>query len=66
MKICIIGSSGHVNYVLEDIKKRPDIKIEAIAPGPGEEAVQGLCEKLKTLGFGRNEWMGLGLDAPCP
>lgn len=50
MKICIIGSSGHVNYVLEDLKKRPDIKIVGIAPGPKEEGVYGLFEKLKSLG----------------
>lgn len=50
MNVCIIGSSGHVNYVLEDLKQRPDIEISGIAPGPEEEGVHNLFEKLKTLG----------------
>jgi predicted dehydrogenase len=50
LKICIIGSSGHVNYVLDDIKERPDIEICGVAPGPEEEGVKGLFEKLKSLG----------------
>lgn len=50
LKICIIGSSGHVNYVLDDIKTRPDIEICGVAPGPGEERVDGLFNKLRALG----------------
>lgn len=50
MDICIIGSAGHTNYVLEGVKHDRDIKIIGIAPGIEQEKINELEEKIKRLG----------------
>ncbi len=50
MDICIIGSAGHTNYVLEGVRQDPDIRIVGIAPGIEEENIKVLVEKAKKLG----------------
>ncbi|MCS7202386.1 MAG: Gfo/Idh/MocA family oxidoreductase [Dictyoglomus sp.] len=39
MRICIIGSSGHINYVIEGVKKDKECKIIGVAPGSKEEKI---------------------------
>jgi predicted dehydrogenase len=40
MKICIIGSSGHVGYAINGVKKDKDLKIMGIAPGSKGENIE--------------------------
>lgn len=46
MRVCIIGSTGHVGYVLQDTGKT-DADIVGISPGSPGEDVLGLYEEIK-------------------
>jgi predicted dehydrogenase len=48
MRVCIIGSTGHVGYVLQDIGKT-DADIVGISSGSEGEDVLGLYEEVKRL-----------------
>ena len=50
MKVCIIGSSGHINYVIDGIKKDKEINITAIAAGSANEDMGKIFEQLKEIG----------------
>lgn len=50
MKICIIGSAGHTNYVLRGVRESNDIEIIGIAPGTNEENIGILEENIIKLG----------------
>lgn len=46
MRICIIGSSGHINYVIEGVKKDKDCKIIGVSPGSKGEKIDKLLNML--------------------
>ena len=48
MRVGIIGSTGHVDYVLEDVGKT-GVDIVGVAPGSQGESMDGLYEKVKSL-----------------
>jgi len=50
MNVGFIGSTGHVNYALNDIKKRGDINIIGVADGPLEKEAIKLYNTIKDLG----------------
>ena len=50
-KICIVGSTGHINYVLEGVRNDEQASVVGIAPGPEEEGVNGL---LGAFSFSKN------------
>ncbi|MCG8500893.1 MAG: Gfo/Idh/MocA family oxidoreductase [Firmicutes bacterium] len=50
MKVCMIGSTGHCNYVLDGIDAGSDVKIVGIAPGSAEEDVRKLCKDVVSKG----------------
>jgi predicted dehydrogenase len=47
MKVCIIGSTGHYEYVLKDIKYDPETRIVGVCPGSTGEDVHLLYEIIK-------------------
>jgi predicted dehydrogenase len=51
MKICIIGGSGHINYVFEGIKHIKDAYITAVAPGPSGEDITSLENAVSREGY---------------
>lgn len=50
MKICIIGSAGHTNYVLDGVRQDKDSRIVGIAAGAEGEEVDKLAEQIEELG----------------
>jgi len=56
MNICIIGSSGHVPYVLRGLKGENDVYITGIAPGSVGENMDGLDKKVAELGFSHKRY----------
>ncbi len=50
MDICIIGTAGHANYVLEGVRLDKDIRITGIAPGAEQENIKDLEAKISKLG----------------
>ncbi len=50
MRICIIGSSGHTNYVIDGIKVDKDCHIVGVAPGVVQESIVDFATKLELLG----------------
>lgn len=40
MKLCIIGSTGHINYVFESLDKCSDVELVGIAPGSKGESIE--------------------------
>ncbi len=48
MRICIVGSTGHVGYVLEDIEET-EAHIAGVAPGSKGENVDRLYGRVRTL-----------------
>jgi len=50
MKVCMIGYTGHNNYVLEGLRRDERATVVGIAPGPDEENQSELIEKLESLG----------------
>ncbi|QTL97336.1 gfo/Idh/MocA family oxidoreductase [Iocasia frigidifontis] len=49
MKICIIGSAGHTNYVLDGVRRDKDSKIVGIAAGIQGEGIDKLTEQIGEL-----------------
>lgn len=50
MKICIIGSSGHTDYVIDGVKIDKDCRIVGLAPGTAKENIAELAGKIKLIG----------------
>ncbi len=50
MRICIIGSSGHTNYVIDGIKLDKDCHVVGIAPGTAQENIADLALTLELIG----------------
>ena len=50
MRICIIGSSGHTNYVIDGVNVDKDCHIVGVAPGTAQESIVDFATKLEVLG----------------
>lgn len=50
MKVCMIGSTGHVGYVLKGIEEDSSTTIVGVAPGSKDEKVETLIQKVFALG----------------
>lgn len=46
MKLCIIGGSGHFDYVLNGLPQLPDVELVAVAPGSHREDMSKLHSRL--------------------
>ncbi len=51
MKVCIVGVTGHLGYVLEGLKKYDEIELAAVAPGSEGENTDGFLKKLEVYGI---------------
>lgn len=51
LKICIIGSSGHVHYALDGIRDDNNVDIVGVAPGSRGEDIEGLITRINNLGY---------------
>ena len=53
MKLCIVGSSGHYQYVLSPVKcnRNLDLEIAGIAPGSEGENMEDLYQEVINLGY---------------
>lgn len=50
LKVCIIGSTGHVGYVFNGMQEMDDISIVGVAPGSTGEKMDAVLEQAKKLG----------------
>lgn len=50
MKLCIIGSRGHIAYVIDDLHKLPEIEVVGICSGC-EDPIDMLAVRLKEKGY---------------
>lgn len=46
MRVCIIGASGHINYVISGVKEDKDCRIVGIAPGSKGEKIDTVLNML--------------------
>lgn len=51
MKVCIVGGSGHVGYVLKGLKQHRDIKLCGIGAGPAGEDIARLHDAVAAPGL---------------
>lgn len=50
MKVCIIGTAGHTNYVLDGVSIDSNSSIVGLAPGTENENIDGLVKKVNEMG----------------
>ena len=56
LKLCLIGGSGHWNYVLDGLKQHPDVKLAGIAPGSEGEDISRMHMVSKEHGHTPENW----------
>jgi predicted dehydrogenase len=56
MKVCVVGSTGHVGYVFEGLGQMPEVDIIAAAPGSKGENIESLCSTISRYGYAINRY----------
>lgn len=51
IRICIIGSTGHVNYVIDGITGDSGVDVVGVAPGSEGEIVVQVYERIRSMGY---------------
>ena len=56
MKVAIIGTTGHINYVLDGMRDQKDLELVGVAPGSSGEDIKKLNDKVKECGYSPQEF----------